>query len=63
MNAFRIVQCSDPLLWYADRVGDVFVCLRMERLTGGDILWTREDSSSYRKLLNWVWAKDAEEAN
>jgi hypothetical protein len=51
------------MLWYADRVGDVFVCLRMERLTGGDILWTREDSSSYGKLLNWVWAKDAEEAN
>lgn len=63
MNAFRIVQCSDPMLWYADRVGDVFVCLRMERLTGGDILWTREDSSSYGKLLNWVWAKDSEEAN
>jgi hypothetical protein len=35
----------------------------MERLTGGDILWTRADNSSYGKLLNWVWLKDTEEAN
>jgi hypothetical protein len=63
MNAFRIVKCSDPSLWYADRIGEVFVCFRMERLTGGDVLWTRGDISDYGKLLNWVWAKDAEEAN
>ena len=63
MMVFRVVQCSDPSLWYADRIGDVFVCTRMERLTGGDILWTRNDTSEFGSLLNWVWAKDAEEVN
>ena len=60
MKTFRIVKCSDSLLWYNKKIGTEFVCERMERLTGGDILWTRE-VTDYGKLLNWVWAKDVEE--
>jgi hypothetical protein len=56
---FRIVKCSDPSLWYNTEVGEVYPCERGERLTGGDILWTREDSE-YGQLLNWVWAHDVQ---
>ena len=63
MKAFRIVKCSDPSLWYSDYIGEIFACYRMERLASGDILWTRHEKSDYGTLTNWVWAKDAEEAN
>lgn len=63
MKSFRIIQCSDPQLWYADKVGGVFDCFRLERLSAGTVVWTKGDVTPYGKLLNWVWLQDTEEVN
>ena len=57
MKQFQIVKCPDTRLWYSRYIGSVFPCERGERLSGGDILWTREPSE-YGPILNWVWADD-----
>lgn len=61
----RILKCTDPTAWYADRVGEVIECERVEinrRPDQGlpeDVYWCREGGTY--NALNYVRCSDATE--
>ncbi|WP_345969610.1 hypothetical protein WCX72_09805 [Sulfurimonas sp. HSL1-6] len=52
MKQIRIISCSDPMMWYADHIGEIFPLIREE---GGSYL-TREPAG----YTNVVRLADAE---
>ncbi len=56
MKMIRIIDCSDPMLWYSDSVGATVPLLGSDTDSKGPIYWTREPAG-YKNL---VFQKDAE---
>lgn len=55
MKMLRIVDCTDPMMWYAKRIGDIVVYLGDDIDRRGPIYWSR-DSGGYKNI---VFQKDA----
>lgn len=55
MKALKIINCSDPMMWYRDMVGETVV---LARATDYDpnVYWSREPAG----YLNIVQKQDAE---
>lgn len=56
MKAIKILRCSDSMLWYRERVGDIVPYLGSDTDTKGPIYWSR-DNGGYKNI---VFQKDAE---
>lgn len=55
MKALKIVDCSDSMLWYSDKIGHTCVYLGPDVDSKGPIYWSR-DSGGYKNI---VFQKDA----
>ena len=49
----KILKCSNPILWYRDRIGEEFIVTFIE----DKAYWTRE--GGMYNALNWVHKEDA----
>ena len=56
IKAIRILRCSDGMLWYSGRIGDVVPYLGSDTDAKGPIYWSR-DNGGYKNI---VFQKDAE---
>lgn len=56
MKALKIIGCTDSMLWYARRVGDIVPYLGDDMDSLGPIYWSR-DNGGYKNI---VFQKDAE---
>ena len=56
MKALKIINCSDPLMWYSERVGAIVPFLGEDNDYKGPIYWSR-DSGGYKNI---IFRKDAE---
>lgn len=54
MKALKIIKCSDSMMWYRDKVGEV-VPLAKHEYADSDIYWSREPAG----YLNIVKKQDA----
>lgn len=55
MLALKIINCTDPMMWYRDSVGET-VTLARHQDCDKEIYWSREPAG----YLNIVHKKDAE---
>jgi hypothetical protein len=55
MKALKIISCSDSLMWYRNKVGEVVTLAKPEH-ADPDIYWSREPAG----YLNIVKKRDAE---
>lgn len=55
ITALKIIQCSDSMMWYRDRVGDTVVLARPADYDP-DVYWSREAAG----YLNIIHKRDAE---
>lgn len=55
MKALKIIDCTDPMMWYRDMVGET-VTLARHPDVDQDVYWSREPAG----YLNIVHKKDAE---
>lgn len=56
MKALKVVKCSDSLLWYSRKVGQLIPYLGEDEDRRGPIFWSREDAG----YKNIVFQCDAE---
>ncbi len=52
MKKIKIIDCSDSLMWYRDKVGELVEFVREDK----DFLWSREDAG----YLNIVKKQDGQ---
>jgi hypothetical protein len=50
MKVLRITGCSDGLMWYAKRVGDIVPYLGVDVDYKGPIYWSR-DNGGYKNIV------------
>lgn len=50
----KIVDCSDPMMWYSKRINEEFTVVK----TDSHGYWCRE--GGFYNSLNWIHTKDAE---
>lgn len=55
MKALKIISCSDSMMWYRNKVGEVVTLAKPEH-ADPDIYWSREPAG----YLNIVKKRDAE---
>jgi len=55
MKALKIISCSDRMMWYRNKVGEVVTLAKPEH-ADPDIYWSREPAG----YLNIVKKRDAE---
>jgi len=55
MKALKIISCSDSMMWYRDKVGEVVPLAKPEH-ADPDIYWSRERAG----YINIVYKRDAE---
>lgn len=55
MTKFKIVSCSNSILWYNQYVGEEFEAVKETETS----YWTLEPDNRFR-LINWVYKKDTE---
>lgn len=56
MKVLRITGCSDPMMWYSKRIGDIVPYLGTDMDFKGPIYWSR-DNGGYKNI---VFQRDAE---
>ncbi len=59
MKALKITGCSDPLMWYSDRIGAIVPFLGEDVDYKGPIYWSR-DNDRYKNI---ILRRDAELIN
>lgn len=50
MKALRIINCSDPLMWYREFIGMEVVYLGEDNDAKGPIYWSR-DGGGYKNII------------
>jgi hypothetical protein len=56
IKSLTVTSCSDDSYWYADRVGESFKVLRIEKLDGYVMYWVR--TGGFLNTLNFVLDSD-----
>lgn len=56
MKVLKIIDCTDGMMWYADKVGSIQPYLGEDIDIKGPIYWSREPAG----YKNMVFQKDAE---
>lgn len=55
MKALKIIKCSDSMMWYRDKIGEVVTLAKHEH-SDSDVYWSREPAG----YLNIVKKQDAQ---
>lgn len=50
MKALKIMSCSDPLMWYSERIGAIVPFLGEDVDYKGPIYWSR-DNDGYKNII------------
>lgn len=50
MKALKITSCSDPLMWYSERIGAIVPFLGEDVDYKGPIYWSR-DNGGYKNII------------
>lgn len=55
MKALKIIKCSDSMMWYRDKVGEIVTLAKPEH-ADSEVYWSREPAG----YINIVKKRDAE---